>query len=533
MKLHLLQRLVAYFLFFVICTISWAYDAKIDGIYYNFNGNEAIVTYQKVSTTYGYISDYSGSVVIPSTITYNGKNYTVTTIGFQAFNECTGLTAVTIPNSITHIGSHTFYGCSGLKSVTIPNSVTSIEDCAFQSCSGLTTITIPESVTNLGTNAFDNTAWFNKLANGLVYLGRFAYKYKGTMPDNTKITIKEGTWGIADGAFLGCNGLTSITIPNSVTSIGENAFRSCRGLTSVTIPNSVTNIGEDAFGQCKKLTSIAFGDNVAYIGRLAFDDTAWYNNQPDGLVYAGPVAYKYKGTMPENTNIAIQEGTLGIAASSFQSCSTLISASIPNSVTSIGESAFSGCTDMTSITIGNSVASIGNSAFYNCRSVTSIDIPNSVTSIGNGAFKSCSGLTTITIPESVTSIGNSAFYNCSGLTSVTCMAKQVPNTNANAFDGDYPESIKLYVPEAAIDDYKATAPWSNFGTILPIAEPTYIVGDANGNGEVEIGDVTSVLTLMATPEATGYNNQAADANGNGEIEIGDVTAILNIMANGE
>ena len=110
------------------------------------------------------------------------------------------------------------------------------------------------------------------------------------------------------------------------------------------------------------------------------------------------------------------------------------------------------------------------------------------------------------------------------------MAEQLPVTDQYAFYSydSYTENATLYVPASAIEDYKSTAPWSSFGTILPIP----LLGDANGNGEVEIGDVTSVLTLMATPESTGYDNKAADANGNGEIEIGDVTTILTIMANG-
>ena len=139
---------------------------------------------------------------------------------------------------------------------------------------------------------------------------------------------------------------------------------------------------------------------------------------------------------------------------------------------------------------------------------------------------SCSGLTSVTIPESVTEIGHYAFAACSGLKEVYCFAEQVPDTSLYAFNNTDIASATLYVPESAIDTYKATAPWSGFGTILPIP----LLGDANGNGEVEIGDVTSVLTLMATPDATGYNNKAADANGNGEIEIGDVTTILTIMA---
>ena len=126
-----------------------------------------------------------------------------------------------------------------------------------------------------------------------------------------------------------------------------------------------------------------------------------------------------------------------------------------------------------------------------------------------------------------------AFSDCRGLTSVICLAEQLPVTGRYAFDShdSYTGNATLYVPESALDDYKTTETWSSFSIILAIKDdPTYIVGDANGNGVVEIGDVTSVLTLIATPDASDYNNKAADANGNGVIEIGDVTTILTIMA---
>ena len=155
-----------------------------------------------------------------------------------------------------------------------------------------------------------------------------------------------------------------------------------------------------------------------------------------------------------------------------------------------------------------------------------------MTSIGYTAFAGCNGLTEFTVPNSVTSIGYRAFYNCNGLTSVTCLAVQIPTTNTNAFANSNLANVTLYVPSSALEDYKATALWSGFCTFVAL-EPEYIVDDANSNGEVEIGDVTSVLTLMATPEVKGYNKKAADANGNGEIEIGDVTTILTIMAKGE
>ena len=123
--------------------------------------------------------------------------------------------------------------------MTIGNSVTSIGNYAFYNCTGLTSVTIGNSVTSIGKSAFDNTAWYNNQPNGLVYAGKVVYEYKGTMPSNTSIVIKDGTLGIADAAFLYCRELTSITIPNSVTSIGSDAFYGCDNLTSITFNGTI------------------------------------------------------------------------------------------------------------------------------------------------------------------------------------------------------------------------------------------------------------------------------------------------------
>ena len=274
----------------------------------------------------------------------------VTNICPGAFLRFSNLTSVTIGNSVTSIGEGAFMGCSGLTSITIPNSVTSIGDNAFSNCSGLKSITIPNSVTSIGHGAFYETKWYNSQPDGLVYADNFLYTYKGTMPANTEIVIKDGTKGIADYAFYNCTGLTSITIPNSVTSIGNCTFYRCLGLTSIDIPNSVTSIGEYAFYNCTGLTSITSSNSVTSIRLYAFNGTEWLNNQPDGLIYIGKCLYKYKGSMPNNTKIEIKEGTIGIAEGAFWGCSGLTSITIPNSVTRIGNYAFRDCSGLTSIT---------------------------------------------------------------------------------------------------------------------------------------------------------------------------------------
>ena len=132
-----------------------------------------------------------------------------------------------------------------------------------------------------------------------------------------KVVIQNGVTKIGNCAFHDCRSLTSITIPNSVTSIGRDAFYDCRSLTSITIPNSVTSIGDYAFYYCRSLTSITIPNSVTNIGRDAFSWTKWYDDQPNGLVYAGLVLYKYKGTMPANTNIMVKNGTKGIGDGAF------------------------------------------------------------------------------------------------------------------------------------------------------------------------------------------------------------------------
>ena len=230
----------------LVAVSSFAVEVEIGGLWYE------VISKTKEAKVIQYKNDnkYSGDIVIPSTVEYNGDNYSVTSIGGSAFYGCSGLTSVTIPNSVTSIGNSAFWNCSGLTSVTIPNSVTSIDSYTFMYCSGLTSVSIPNSVTSIGGQAFLRCS-------GL-----------------TSVTIPNSVTSIGGGAFIDCSGLTSVTIPNSVTSIGGSAFYRCSSLTSVTIPNSVTTIGDRAFSCCSGLTSVTIGDGIKTIGSSAFASCA-------------------------------------------------------------------------------------------------------------------------------------------------------------------------------------------------------------------------------------------------------------------
>ena len=257
---------------------------------------------------------------IPEQVVYGGYTYPVTNIRGWAFQYCSSLTSITIPNSITSIGNCAFEGCSSLTSITIPNSVTSIGGKAFEGCSALTSITIPNSVTSIGWDAFS--------------------KCKSL----TSITIPNSVTSIESHAFRGCSSLTSITIPNSVTSIGRGAFEGCSSLTSITIPNSVTSIGDWAFYDCSSLTSITIPNSVTSIGNRAFYGTGIDDNPSNwtnGTLYINDCLIRVGTNLVGD--ITIKQGTRIVADYAFDRCSSLTSITIPNSVTSIGSSAFNRC----------------------------------------------------------------------------------------------------------------------------------------------------------------------------------------------
>ena len=271
-----MKKQLLLFVMMVLPFMASAHDIEAqnaDGvtIYYKYinNGTELQVTFRGSSYD-SYSGEYQGNVVIPEEVTYMNRTLKVTSIRNSAFFGCSGLTSITIGNSVMRIEEHAFEGCSSLTSVTIPNSVTSIGDGAFISCKGLTSINIPNSVTSIGSGAFSGCSSLTSITipNSVTSIGQGAFHGCSGL---TSINIPNSVTSIGSGAFYDCSSLTSITIPNSVTSIGNWAFWNCSGLTSVTIPNSVTSIGDYAFQYCKGLTSVTIPKSVTSIGDEAFD----------------------------------------------------------------------------------------------------------------------------------------------------------------------------------------------------------------------------------------------------------------------
>ena len=283
-------------------------------------------------------------IEIPASVTY---------IGPSAFSGCRyGLTSIAIPEGVTSIGGRAFADCTSLESVTIPGSVTSIGALAFSGCTSLTSITIPEGVTEIGNSAFANCTSLTSVTipNSVTLIGDHAFADCTSLEDIPYLFSSQLT-EIGDYAFYNCNSLTSIYFQaDGPTRIGSSAFEGCSELSAVSIPN-VEHINRRAFYNCSSLVDIfVYTTDAALIGDEAFDGTAWYNDQPDGVVYLNNNLINYKGEMPENTSIEIAEGTKTISANAFMNYTNLIAVTIPESVTMMTMQTFLGCTNLTSIT---------------------------------------------------------------------------------------------------------------------------------------------------------------------------------------
>ena len=333
-----MRRALLFVVFALVSISAKALWFEQDGIYYETRTDGVWVMPNK----------YKGDIVIPSTVTYKGIEYTVVGIG-SAFTNRPEVTSVTIPNTVTTLGEFSFQAC-GLTSIIIPNSVTVIGGAAFQECNNLESVTIGNGVDSIGTAAFRNCTSLKSISipGNVTKLGNAAFKDCNNL---TTITIGNGIKTIGESAFNGCKRLTSVVIPNSVTSIGTDAFRECTSLSSVVMQNSdnsETSIGECAFWHCKSLASIDFSNSLTSIGKKA-----------------------------------------------FEGCTSLASINLPNSLTSIEKWAFKDCTSLTSIDIPNKVTSISCHLCYGCTNLKTMSVDRNIETFYGCSISECKNLTSL------------------------------------------------------------------------------------------------------------------------------------------
>ena len=407
-----------YFGIFLVCLLSFlgrAQAFEVDGIYYEISSSaDRTVKVVKPASP----ATYEGNIIIPASVSYDGETYRVASIGYSAFRDCTGLTAIELPTGLMSIEGYAFGDCTGLTAIALPAGLESIGNCTFYGCTGLTSIDLPEGLESIGYGAFWGCTGLTSidLPDGLTSIkGATFYGCTGL----TSIDLPAGLMSIEGGedyrggAFRGCTGLTEIVFPAGLESIGYSAFSSCTGLTSIALPAGLTSIEGGTFNGCTGLTSIAFPEGLESIGYSAFSSCT-------GL-----------------TEIAFPAGLESIGNRTFYGCTGLTSIDLPESLESIGSSAFSGCTGLTSIDLPDGLTSIVSGAFWGCTGLTEIAFPAGLASIGSDAFRNCDSLAAIELPSSLDSIGDRAFVGTEKLKEVFLWTSSWPELGGNEVWCDY------------------------------------------------------------------------------------------------
>ena len=429
-------------LFFALFCISSASAQELferNGLIYYINSeNEAVVftaDLPMVTDSLSFITSDS-TLVIPYQVTYNDKDYPVTSIGSNAFasvyqyvkkiilpenlknigdgafRDCAYLTTLTLPDSLQNIGSAAFYGCSSLTEITLPKNIQFIGMGAFTRCSSLTKLQIAADASHFATK--DGILFNKEMTTLLKYPdGKTAASYR----------IPQGVTTISDYAFEYVPTLTSITCPEGIDSIGHYAFTACPDLAKITLPASFTKMGSGPFALCHKLTTLSVApDNPSYTS----DNNILFNKQKNVLIC-------YPAGKQE-TQYEVPAGVTEIGSQAFCGCSALTQINIPQSVTKMGPLAFDECSLLETVNIPEAVTVIPDYCFNECSALTQINIPQSVTKMGFSAFNECTLLETVNIPEAVTVIPDYCFSGCSTLKSII-IPNQVTQIDYGAFSG--------------------------------------------------------------------------------------------------
>ena len=375
------------------------YDVEQAGIYYKHDGDALQVTRRDVG-----MNSYSGEVVIPESVTWEGKSYPVTSIERGAFANCLNVTSVSIPASVKNIGDAAFLNCRELSTVRIYGTDKTIGNYAFYDCWKLNSLYVDDVVSWCG---IDLESFYSNP----MYLGASLYDQGGHALQD--IVIPASVNRIDDYAFICCPNLHSVTIEEGVKSIGEFAFFYCESLASVSLPGSLRYMGESAF--CESgIKSLVLAEGITSIGEMAFLECngLTHVDVPNSVTVMGYGAFAFCNGLK---SINLGSGLTYLDHYTLYSCPALERVTVPNSVTSMGYGVFYGDVALSSVTLSDQLDGIPGLTFSGCSSLSGIDLPQGITYIGQEAFASAKSLTGISIPKHVTSIEASAFKNCTKL----------------------------------------------------------------------------------------------------------------------
>ena len=323
----------------LVCGLSLAQGiTTIDGVRYYLGNGEAMIMEQDQTL--------AGNIVIPEKLSYNGADYTVTSMTDYAF-QSTAITGITLPESLTSWGECCFWW-SKLESIVVPKSVTSLPASCFHGCENLKSVTLHDGITSIGGGCFKGCTSLESitLPSGITDLEAETFYNCSALKS---IELPGGITSLGSNCFCGCTGLTAINIPNKVTILDYDCFYGCTGLTSVTLPESVTTLGKDCFNGCTGLSTINLPNSITSMGNYCFRD-----------------------------------------------CNKLESVTLPNSMTTVPFGCFYGCTGLTSVTLPNSIIKLAGGCFDGCSSLETITVHEGITDLGSNCFSNCSSLATVT-----------------------------------------------------------------------------------------------------------------------------------------
>ena len=413
------------------CTTSYGIIYSNGGIKYELGNNTATVCG---------LEDFNlTDIVIPSMLTYNGIDYTVTLVQSMAFKNCDNITSVVLPNNIISIGESAFLNCSNLESVVLPTNLETIGESVFRYCSSLQSVVIPKSVTSIRESAFSHCKNL----------------------DNVKIE-SDIIRTIDNDTFYGCEKLSTITIPSSVETIGSCAFYCCSSLQEIELPKQLKSVGGRAFSGCTSLKSIEIPSSVTNLGRYCLEGCSALEN----------ISIPFVGTElnPESSS----ENTLFGSIFSLSECpgskeiiqvyypsssvETRVGYYIPTGLSKVKVtgssnlySAFSNCDVIKEIELSGDIETIGKSSFMNCTGLVRLSLPETLTTIEENAFKNCTDLQILTLPESVTTIKSGAFSGCTNIDSLV-IPKNMTSIASGAFNGCPLSVVKLHSGNIPLSD---------------------------------------------------------------------------------